>query len=227
MDSLIEPVEQSAVVRVTVEAKEQIGLGTKDDSSNPCICPWDCKTEHHVTDKVDQSAEVSNAISLDTRGAVDQESEIYGCVTCCWKINKNSQASPHGPLHNTDTSLLQKVHLVPERPELAWNQTDFTLKLQYFSGSKLEKNIRFRKGVWYSHSPQVHKTETSSWLKSFNIQFHQWNYDVVCCILKSALQTRMQTPVWSIPCNSWADLEGREVRGVQSNLLDYKKTETL
>ena len=91
MDAFIESVEQGTIVRVAVEAKEHIGLGTKYDCSNPCICPWDCKTEHYVTDKVDQSAEVSNAISLDTGGAVDQESEIYGCVAGCWETSKSIQ----------------------------------------------------------------------------------------------------------------------------------------
>lgn len=88
MDSLIEPVEQSAVVCVTVETKKHIGLGTKHDCSNSCISPWDCKAENYITDKVNQSTEVSNAISLDTGGTVDQESEIYGCVACCWEKQK-------------------------------------------------------------------------------------------------------------------------------------------
>ena len=103
MDSFTEPVEQGAVVRVAVKAKEHIGLGTKHDCSNPSICPGDCKTEHYVADKVDQSTEVPNAISLDTGGPVDQESKIYSCVAGCWETNTNIQTSPRGPVPNTHT----------------------------------------------------------------------------------------------------------------------------
>lgn len=63
-----------------------MGIGPKHDSPHSSVGSGDSKAKDDVTNEVDQSAEISDPVSLDAGGTIDQESEVYGWLASC--INK-------------------------------------------------------------------------------------------------------------------------------------------